>query len=161
MFITEIIGRKSSSLRQNIFIDSGRSLIYHVGQTIINWNPQTKLKKFIYASDSSSMELNDITQLSISNDNRAVVAAHSGLEKVAIVMWETNCKNTLSEFFVNGICFVILMAINHDNSRILFYGMDKLGKAFMILVDLNSYKPLAVVSYAHKPAWIIKAIQFA
>jgi hypothetical protein len=74
-------------LRQNIFIDCCRSLIYHVGQVIVNWNPETKIKKFVYASDSSGMELNDITQLSISSDNRAVVAAHSGVEKASIVMW--------------------------------------------------------------------------
>jgi hypothetical protein len=107
------------------------------------------------------MELNDITQLSISHDNRSVVAAHSAVNKAAIVIWEMNCKNTLKEFFVNGMCCVILMALNHDNSRIVFYGMDKSAKAFMVLVDLNSYRPLAVVSYAHKPVWIIKAIHFA
>ena len=107
------------------------------------------------------MELNDITQLSISHDSRAMVAAYSGLEKATIVMWEANCKNNLREFSVNGMCFVILMALNHDNSRIVLYGMDKLGKAFMVLVDFCSYRPLAVVSYAQKPVWIIKAIHFA
>jgi hypothetical protein len=53
------------------------------------------------------------------------------------------------------------MALNHDNTRIVLYGIDKICKAIMIIVDFGNYKPLAVVSYAHKPVWAIKSIHFA
>lgn len=76
-------------------------------------------------------------------------------------MWENNCKSILKNFFVNGITQVILMALNHDNSRIILYGIDKKGKAALILLDFNTYQSLAVVSYAHKQVWSIKAIHFA
>lgn len=53
------------------------------------------------------------------------------------------------------------MALNHDNTRMILYGIDKKGKAALILIDFNTYQPLAVVSYAHKQVWSIKAIHFA
>lgn len=56
---------------------------------------------------------------------------------------------------------IVLMALNHDNSRMVLYGVDKNLKASLILVDFCNYRPLAVVSYAHKPVWVIKAIHFA
>ena len=53
------------------------------------------------------------------------------------------------------------MALNHDNSRMILYGIDKKGKAALILIDFITYQPLAVVSYAHKQVWSIKAMYFA
>lgn len=55
---------------------------------------------------------------------------------------------------------VVLMSLNHDNSRMVIYGIDKKGKAALILIDFTNNKPLAIVSYAHKPVWVIKAIHF-
>lgn len=76
-------------------------------------------------------------------------------------MWENNCKSILKQFYVNGITHVILMNLNHDNSRMILYGIDKRGKAALILIDFITYEPLAVVSYAHKQVWSIKAMHFA
>jgi len=53
------------------------------------------------------------------------------------------------------------MAFNYDNTRIILYGIDKKRKASLMLIDFNTYQPLAVVSYAHKQVWSIKAIHFA
>lgn len=53
------------------------------------------------------------------------------------------------------------MALNDDNSRMVLYGIDKRGKAALMLIDFITYLPLAVVSYAHKQVWSIKAIHFA
>ena len=50
------------------------------------------------------------------------------------------------------------MKLNHDDSRIVIYGIDKKAKAALILIDFTNNEPLAVVSYSHKPVWIIKAV---
>lgn len=36
--IVDIIGRKASTMRHNLFIEGGRRIIYNVGQAIVNWN---------------------------------------------------------------------------------------------------------------------------
>lgn len=76
-------------------------------------------------------------------------------------MWENNCKCLLKRFYINGITRVVLMALNYDNSRMVLYGIDKNGKAMLMLIDFDTYRPLAVASYAHKQVWSIKAITFA
>lgn len=53
------------------------------------------------------------------------------------------------------------MALNHDNTRMILYGIDKRGKAALILIDFITYLPLAVVSYVHKQVWSIKAMHFS
>ena len=53
---------------------------------------------------------------------------------------------------------MVLVAVNFNATRLIIYGIDKKGKASLVLIDFKSNKPLAVVSYAHKPAWCIKAI---
>ena len=53
-------------------------------------------------------------------------------------MWENNCKNIIKQFFINGISQVILMKLNHDNSRLIVYGIDKKNKASLMLIDFHN-----------------------
>jgi hypothetical protein len=53
------------------------------------------------------------------------------------------------------------MKINYNNTRLIIYGIDKKGKASLVLINFLTNKPLAIVNYNHKPAWCIKAIEFA
>ncbi len=98
--------------------------------------------------------------MQITQDNKSVIACYAGM-KTNVVVWNNNCKSILKKFYINDIVYAVLVAVNYNNTRLIIYGIDKKGKASLILIDLKNNKPLAVVSYAHKPAWCIKGIEFA
>ena len=61
---------------------------------------------------------------------------------------------------MNNISMVVLMRLNHDDSRMVIYGVEKRGGAVLVLVDFSNDSLLATVSYRHKPVWIVKAVCF-